>query len=170
MTSSGAQHRACPPLGWLPILSESTLEADLRGRLAASAGHYFLFSAVCRHNLERPFPELAELQQLVENVLEPNEQFKYSNIGFSLLGQVVDAVSGRPYKEFVTAEIVDKLGLHSTGPETHPGMADRLVRGYTPWRPDLPRVPIADRDALGGTDTSHEEVVDYAYDGAVPCP
>jgi D-alanyl-D-alanine carboxypeptidase len=117
--------------------------------------------------LEKPFPDLAELQQLFEVVLQPNEQFKYSNIGYSLLGQVIEAVSGRSYNDFVTAEIVDRLGLRSTGPEAHAGMAERLVRGYTPWRPSLPRLPVADittgaMSAATGFYSTAEDLCRYA--------
>ena len=96
--------------------------------------------------LERKFPDVAELQRIAHGVLEPNTQFKYSNIGFGLLGQVIERASGQPYNAFVKAEIVDRLRLVDTGPETHPGMTNRLVTGYTPYRPGLPRLPIADTD------------------------
>lgn len=97
-------------------------------------------------HLERPFPDPAGLRELAQDgaVLQPNQQFKYSNIGFSLLGLVVEATSGQPYNAYVKEHIVDRLGLQDTGPETHSAIADRLVTAYSARRPPLPRLPIAD--------------------------
>jgi CubicO group peptidase (beta-lactamase class C family) len=97
-------------------------------------------------HLERPFPDPAGLRAMAQDgaVLQPNQQFKYSNIGFSLLGLVVEAASGQPYNAYVKEHIVDRLGLRDTGPETNPDIADRLVTAYSARRPPLPRLPIAD--------------------------
>ncbi len=117
--------------------------------------------------LGRPFPDLAELKGMVEGILEPNEQFKYSNVGYSLLGQVIERIAGKPYNDFVRTEIVDRVGLHDTGPETHPGIADRLVTAYSPRRPDLPRLSIADiptgaMSAATGFYSTAEDLCRYA--------
>ena len=39
----------------------------------------------------------------------------YSNLGYILLGGVVEAVTGRPYTEYVQTEVLDRLGMSSTG-------------------------------------------------------
>jgi CubicO group peptidase (beta-lactamase class C family) len=97
-------------------------------------------------HLERPFPDLDGLREMVHDgaVLEPNQQFKYSNVGYSLLGLVVEAASGQPYNVYVKEHIVDRLGLRDTGPETDASIGDRVVTAYTARRPPLPRLPIAD--------------------------
>jgi CubicO group peptidase (beta-lactamase class C family) len=97
--------------------------------------------------LAQPFPDVEGLRAIVRDagrVLEPNQQFKYSNIGYSLLGLVVEAASGQPYNDYVKTHIVDRLGLRNTGPEMVPDLADRLVTAYTARRPPLPRLPIQD--------------------------
>jgi len=50
-----------------------------------------------------------------ERVLEPDEHWHYSNLGFALLGEVVARVSGRPYTKVVEEEILVPLGLSRTG-------------------------------------------------------
>lgn len=70
--------------------------------------------------LGKPFPNREELLTLATSmgkVLEPNTEFKYSNIGFSLLGVIIEAASGESYRSYVTANIVDKLKLKNTGPD-----------------------------------------------------
>ncbi|MGH2449187.1 MAG: serine hydrolase domain-containing protein [Chloroflexota bacterium] len=97
--------------------------------------------------LEDPFPDVGQLRSLVEqngSVLPANQKLKYSNIGFSLLGLVIEAVSGRPYNQFVQEEIVEPLGLENTGPETTAEAQERLVTGYTSRNLLTERIPLPD--------------------------
>ncbi len=41
----------------------------------------------------------------------PNAKFSYSNLGYVLLGQLVEKVSGIKYEQFITENIISKLGL-----------------------------------------------------------
>lgn len=43
------------------------------------------------------------------------ERFMYCNSGYNLLGEVVEEVSGSPFEEFVTAEILEPLGMERSG-------------------------------------------------------
>lgn len=45
----------------------------------------------------------------------PATGFEYSNLGFAILGRVIANASGRPYREFVTDELLTPLGLRDTG-------------------------------------------------------
>jgi CubicO group peptidase (beta-lactamase class C family) len=102
--------------------------------------------------VEQPFPDVATLRALAPDasILPPNTTFKYSNIGFGLLGQVVEAVSGVSYNKYVQRHIVRRLGLVSTGPELVPDVLDRCVTGYTGKVLGVPRrgVPSIDTRAL----------------------
>ncbi|RWZ51555.1 class A beta-lactamase-related serine hydrolase [Labedella phragmitis] len=64
-------------------------------------------------------------------VFAPNENFKYSNIGFSLLGLVIEAATGRSYNEHVSESIATRLGLADSGPEYDPERADEYAAGHT---------------------------------------
>src|SRR5207253_732153 len=94
--------------------------------------------------IERPFPDREELRAMatVGGILEPNTSFKYSNIGFGVLGLVIEAVTGTSYNAYVTEHIVDRLGLRDTGPEVDPSLGDRLVTGYSRTRFGVPRAPF----------------------------
>ncbi len=97
--------------------------------------------------LDAKFPDGDGLRRLAEDggaALAANEAFKYSNIGYGLLGLVIEAAAGMPYHEYVRRHIVDRLGLLDTGPETDAHARERLVTGYTARRLGLSRRPIPD--------------------------
>ncbi len=45
----------------------------------------------------------------------PGTAFVYSNYGYAMLGRVITAVTGRPFQEHITAELLEPLGLTGTG-------------------------------------------------------
>ena len=73
-----------------------------------------------------------------------DERFKSSNIGYGLLGLVIEAAAGMPYHDSVDRHILDRLGLRDTGPETDDRARSRLVTGFTKPRLGLPRRPLRD--------------------------
>ncbi len=99
--------------------------------------------------LERPFPTQEELKKEIQEadvVIDNNTKLKYSNFGYSLLGMVIEAVSGKSYNQYITDHIVDTLKLENTGPEYTPEIKDRLVTGYTRLEAGRVRLPIAHID------------------------
>jgi CubicO group peptidase (beta-lactamase class C family) len=85
-------------------------------------------------SLQRPFPDEEELLALVLDrgqKVPTGSSFNYSNLGYSLLGLVIAAVSGQSYDDFVRASITEPLGLRNTGPDWDPARADDFVVGYT---------------------------------------
>ena len=75
-------------------------------------------------------------------MLEDNDRFKYSNIGYGLLGLVIEAVTGTSYNEHVQTAIVDKLGLTDLGPELDPSRSAQYAAGYSAYAYADQRVPI----------------------------
>jgi CubicO group peptidase (beta-lactamase class C family) len=67
----------------------------------------------------RPFLRADELIANLREPLaiEPNTRFKYSNLGYGLLGLIMEAVTGEPYHIWVKREIIDPLGLAETVPD-----------------------------------------------------
>lgn len=60
----------------------------------------------------------------------PGSRFQYSNLGYALVGQVVEAVTGRSFIDVVHDELLEPLGLGDTGFTTEAAPASRLARGY----------------------------------------
>lgn len=95
--------------------------------------------------LARPFPDAATLRRIAADqatVLARNERFKYSNIGFSLLGAVVEAVTGRTFPEHVTDVVLAPLALSATSPEIDLTDPSDHATGYTSLDYATVRVPF----------------------------
>jgi D-alanyl-D-alanine carboxypeptidase len=42
---------------------------------------------------------------------EPNEKFAYSNLGYVLLGQIIEKVTGTTYEEYIEQNIINPIGI-----------------------------------------------------------
>jgi CubicO group peptidase (beta-lactamase class C family) len=49
-----------------------------------------------------------------ETVLEPDTEWKYSNLALAIAGEVVAKVSGEPYEKYIESHILTPLGMSST--------------------------------------------------------
>lgn len=120
--------------------------------------------------LERPFPtreELAASLSASTAVLPPGERFKYSNVGYALLGQVIEAVTGASYAAHVRSAVIDPIGLTDTGPELDADRVGDYARGYTSLTYDDRRHPIEHVDtramvAATGFSSTAADVARYA--------
>ncbi|MGW2095112.1 serine hydrolase domain-containing protein [Promicromonospora sukumoe] len=82
----------------------------------------------------RPFldhDEVLECLRAEGVVFEPNEHFKYTNIGYSLLGIIIERVTGKTYDEVARVAVVEPLGLTRTGTELDPARAAEYAAGHT---------------------------------------
>ncbi len=61
---------------------------------------------------------------------EPGEKWEYSNSGYLLLGRIVEAASGVPWRQFVEERICEPLGLEHTGVEDDTTVVAGHVGGY----------------------------------------
>ena len=98
----------------------------------------------------RPFPHRDELIAMVRAGAKrpPGELFAYSNLGYGLLGAVIESVTGRPYAEAVRQQIVEPLGLTGTAVAYRPDRADDYARGYSGLATGLRREPVEVGDTL----------------------
>ncbi|MBO0812136.1 MAG: beta-lactamase family protein [Microlunatus sp.] len=83
----------------------------------------------------------------------PGERFEYSNLGFALLGRVIEQVSGRDYVPVVTEELIRPLGLDGIGYDTAVAAPDGYAIGQRKidgaWTP-LPFSGPGAFSAIGG--------------------
>lgn len=75
---------------------------------------------------------LGEHQNLTNFGIESEQGVhSYSNVNYSLLGEVIESVSGISYEEYVTENILKPLGMNNTFAD--PDKASGLIQGYENW-------------------------------------
>ena len=82
---------------------------------------------------------LATLEE-AEQVLAPGERWHYSNLAYILLGEVVAALSGMPYEDYVEHRVLQPLGLTRTG--FSPDEPVALAYSVEPYSDVLRREPM----------------------------
>src|SRR5262249_58617767 len=67
-----------------------------------------------------------------ELLFKPGTRFSYSSSGTILTAEILQRQSGRSIREFVHQEIIEPLGLKSTGLGSQGFAPERLVRAVVP--------------------------------------
>ena len=142
---------------WLPWLGEAgspLASATVAELLSHSSGVIRDGRDSDFWQLGKPFPDRdalkSELLVAQASVIPSNEHFKYSNIGYGMLGLIIEAATGEDYNAHVRRDIVERLGLRNTGPEYEPARAREYATGYSSLLYADHRVPIdhVDTEAL----------------------
>src|SRR5579875_2938747 len=103
----------------------------------------------------------------------PGTRFEYSNLGYAILGRVVSAVAGAPYKDVIRARLLDPLGMSSTGYEVDGFAADVLAAGHRRegrgWA-ELPWAPYGAFAPMGGVFSTVQDLARWVsgFAGAWP--
>ncbi len=87
----------------------------------------------------------------------PNYIFSYSNLGMTVLGQVIERMSGEPYAAYISRAIFDPAGMTTASIETGVASSPLMAHAYNKGKEE-PELPLRDIPA-GGLNAS---VVDLA--------
>jgi len=158
---------------WIPELTRvgsPLAETTVRELVSHSAGviRDGVDSTFWTHN--RPFPgqeELLELSIREGAVRQPEATFKYTNIGFSLLGLIIGKAADTTYHDYTRKEIIEKLGLRNTGPELDEARLSDYASGHsglTSWkeRQVIPHIDTHAMAAATGFYSTAEDMVHFA--------
>lgn len=110
----------------------------------------------------------AELLALIEGGVSFSNvagiEYEYSNLGFALLGQIVQVVSGMDFRDYTRIHIFEPLGMASTVWEWEQASPETLARGYD-WLDgawvEIPLLHHGAFGAMGGLITSIEDFAAY---------
>jgi CubicO group peptidase (beta-lactamase class C family) len=110
----------------------------------------------------------AELMKLIEGGVSfsnvPGVAYEYSNLGFALLGRIVTNVSGKPYQQYITENILKPLGMNNSYWEYTKVPAQQLAHGYRwineQWREEA-LLHDGSYGAMGGLMSSIEDFAKY---------
>jgi CubicO group peptidase (beta-lactamase class C family) len=102
---------------------------------------------------EPRFPTHEEMVALLhsqESIFEPDTKWKYSNLGMAILGEVVAAVSGQSYDEFITKSILQPLNMTNSTVYPDKNLLSRYATPYGRRMADGTRKvsPVIDTKAI----------------------
>lgn len=84
-------------------------------------------------------PTMSEVIRRYGVVLDaPGERYRYSNIGYGILGQLIEQVSGRRYEDFMRLEVFLPLGMTRSAMNVPPGLGKYQAVRYDYDRKPLP--------------------------------
>jgi CubicO group peptidase (beta-lactamase class C family) len=66
-------------------------------------------------------------------IAAPGERYEYGNVNYEVLGQVVEAVTGRPFDEVVEQRIYEPLGMTHSHVLAEEAFADGASEGFYRW-------------------------------------
>lgn len=116
--------------------------------------------------IDNDFPSMAQIREQLpsqEIALPTETQWKYSNLGLSLLGEIVAAVAGIPWTDYIETEILKPLAMQNTFTSVdahHP----LLATGYGRRLPDNSRglSPYTDTKGIAPSANMASNVEDLA--------
>jgi D-alanyl-D-alanine carboxypeptidase len=69
---------------------------------------------------------------------KPGERFYYCNLGFDILGNLVELLDGRTWAASVRARVLGRVGMHATAPVITNAIRPRTVESWVPYFEDRP--------------------------------
>jgi D-alanyl-D-alanine carboxypeptidase len=115
-----------------PSLSKNGVSCSIEHLLSHSCGLPRVLGSDSLHTA-RHLSDAARAERLFEQLartplmFEPGTSYSYSNVGYALLGLLIQQVSGQSYESFLQTELWGPLGMRTTGISPHSGV--NPVRG-----------------------------------------
>ncbi len=125
----------CNYLEWLKVHKDPRMNRVTTRQLLSHSAGVIRDGLDCNYwQMIDGFPDegvFIEEMKKADLVLDSNLKMKYSNFGYTLIGCLIETISGVSYHEYVDKNIISKLGLKATGPEFEEKIMASLVTGYT---------------------------------------
>ncbi len=121
------------------------------------------------HWLTYEFPGIKEIMAQVKDRIsyfETSELLKYSNFGYTLLGQIIETVSGQTYHDYIRKEILEPLGMENTETDVNESNIARHATGYKikfprKEREQLEHVPARIMHSATGLSSTAEDLIKF---------
>ncbi|MEC8991303.1 MAG: serine hydrolase domain-containing protein [Candidatus Latescibacterota bacterium] len=158
-------HQHIPEFGQAVERGGTVEEVTLRRLLTHRAG--LVTESPVRGWGSLDFPsreEVLEALPRTEVVIPSDSAWKYSNLGFGLLGEVVSRLGRCSYDDYIRANILEPLDLESTSLDLTESMQQRAFCGYNlPAFQDRPETaPYAHLNGIAAAGQLHSTVADLA--------
>jgi CubicO group peptidase (beta-lactamase class C family) len=145
------------PEAWQPITIRHllTMTSGIAGASLTEIGPL--------RGLPVPWDQWLEATKKKPLAFAPGETFRYNNSGYTLLGLIIERVSGKSYGEFLQENIFTPLGMKQTGYEDPRRIIKNRATGYRQLPGDpITNVPYAEIFALyaaGGIYSTTEDLL-----------
>ena len=113
-------------------------------------------------------PAFATMQTMIDRidevqmVIPPDSAWKYSNMAYGFLGEVISRLSGQPYEQFVEKEILDRLGMMQTVFDMASVVGLHQVIGYSQPAPGSETLRLAPYSELEGMNAAGQMMTNVA--------
>jgi CubicO group peptidase (beta-lactamase class C family) len=156
-----------------PLQHPSGREITVRHLLSHSSGIANPIPVSWVHLAEEPAVNLDDFaKRLLANHhrlrFEPGSRYAYSNLGYLVLGQVIERLSGQSYTDYIQQHILEVLDMHRTGFSYDQIQDQDIATGYVrSWSMMglLGRL-LVDRRIFGGTRNGYTAFHHFLIDGA----
>ena len=113
------------------------------------------------------FPQadvLLENLEGVEIIFPPFSEFKYSNLGISLLGHTLSVISGMAYRDYVKQNILEPLGMKDSGFDLTANFQNKRAVGYVADAEgkNFQKAPLFDMESISPAGQLYSNVADMA--------
>lgn len=122
--------------------------------------------------LHDSFDEAAALQGVLgkhaKPAFRPGSKFRYSNIGYWLLGEIVERAAGQPFTRYIAERIFRPLGIPSSDLSYAIGDLNSYAQGYLEKYSlmNLAKRFLIDRELIGGYDGHWLRIQPHCVNGA----
>ena len=121
------------------------------------------------HWYNHKFPSIEEIKTQVEqgiSFFQTSEILKYSNFGYTILGQIIESVSGQNYAEYIKNEILNPLDMNNTIIDIDNTNLTRHATGYRVKYPKQEReqfehVPANIMHSATGLSSTVEDLIKF---------
>ncbi|MGE5400367.1 MAG: serine hydrolase domain-containing protein [Ignavibacteriales bacterium] len=95
-------------------------------------GHYEVIPGFFQYNSYLPYKHTDFIKLFWNQPLlsEPGTKFRYSSLGYYILGVILEKVTGKTYEELLNERILDKLGMKYTSIDNHKRIEMNRANGY----------------------------------------
>ena len=116
---------------------------------------------------DHKFPTMNQIKNTISNqstLYRPAEKYQYSNLGISLLGEVIEKISGTSYENYIRSNILIPLEMKNTYVNLDENIQNSLSKCYTVKRQDGSRrvIPVSDTKGLVAAANMSSNVLDLA--------
>jgi CubicO group peptidase (beta-lactamase class C family) len=152
LAEAGAIDIDQPLAGYLP-------EFSIRSRFDTTAEPITVRSVLSHHAglptdlnkgmwSEQPLTAVAAKLREEYAAFPPNLVFSYSNVGYTVLGHMVEKVSGLPYAQYMQSRVLVPLGMTRSAFQQNSATAEDIANGYRDGKA-MTLLPMRDLPAAG---------------------